>query len=67
VLVVNASNRLEARKVQLGMQTDTDAEIVSGLNEGELVVAGDRSGLKPGQEVRPQTVELMQYQSGQER
>jgi hypothetical protein len=48
------------------MQTDTDAEIVSGLNEGELVVASDRSGLKSGQEVRPQTVELMQYQGGQE-
>jgi RND family efflux transporter MFP subunit len=67
ILVVNASNRLEERKVQLGMQTDTDAEIVSGLNEGELVVASDRSGLKSGQEVRPQTVELMQYQGGQER
>jgi RND family efflux transporter MFP subunit len=67
LLVVNPSNRLEERKVQLGIQTDTDAEIVAGLSEGELVVASDRSGLKPGQEVRPQTVELMQYQGEQER
>ena len=67
VLVVNASNRIEERKVQIGLQTDTDAEIVAGLKEGELVVASDRSGLKPGQEVRPQPVELLQYQGAQER
>jgi hypothetical protein len=53
--------------VQIGLQTDTDAEIVSGLNEGELIVTGDRSALKPGQEVRPRTVELMQYEGEKER
>jgi RND family efflux transporter MFP subunit len=67
VLVVNSSNRLESRKVQIGLQTDADAEIVSGLNEGELIVTGDRSALKPGQEVRPRTVELMQYEGEKER
>ncbi len=66
VLVVNSSNKVEERKVQVGMQTDTDAEIVAGLKEGELVVASDRSGLKPGQQVRPQVVDLLQYQGEQE-
>lgn len=65
VVVVNSSNRIEERKVQVGMQTDTDAEILAGLKEGELVVASDRSGLKPGQEVKPQTVELMQLKGEQ--
>jgi len=62
VYVVNSSNKIEQRKVQLGIQTDLDAEIVAGLKDGELVVTSDRSGLKPGQEVRPQTVELVKYQ-----
>jgi len=61
VLVVNRNNELEARPVQLGLQTASDAEIVSGLNEGEQVVVSDRSGLKAGQKVHPQTVAVMQY------
>jgi hypothetical protein len=28
-------------------------EIRSGLKEGDLVVVGSRSGLQPGQEVKP--------------
>ena len=61
VLVVNRNNELEDRPVQLGLQTASDAEIVSGLNEGEQVVVSDRSGLKAGQKVHPQTVAVMQY------
>jgi multidrug efflux pump subunit AcrA (membrane-fusion protein) len=47
--------------VQLGIQTASDAEITSGLNEGEQVVVSDRSSLKPGEKVRPQEVAVMQY------
>ena len=43
----------------LGIQTATDAEVVSGLEEGELVVVSDRSGLKAGEEVRPKMIELV--------
>jgi len=43
------------------LQTSSDAEIVSGLNEGEQVVVSDRSGLKAGQKVHPQSVAVMQY------
>jgi hypothetical protein len=32
------------------------------LNESEQVVVSDRSGLKPGQKVHPQTMTVMQYQ-----
>ena len=42
------------------LQTATDAEVVSGLTEGEPVVVSDRSGLKAGEEVRPQVVQRMQ-------
>jgi hypothetical protein len=36
------------------------------LNEGDQVVVSDRSGLKPGQKVHPQTVQIMQYQEGKQ-
>jgi hypothetical protein len=48
----------------LGLQTANDAEVVSGLKEGEEVVVSDRSGLKPGETVHPQVVQIMQYQEG---
>jgi RND family efflux transporter MFP subunit len=62
VFVVNHGGELEERTVQVGLQTATDAEILSGLNEGEQVVVSDSSGLKPGQKVRPQAMAVMQYQ-----
>ncbi|MGD0213896.1 MAG: efflux RND transporter periplasmic adaptor subunit [Terriglobales bacterium] len=61
VFVVNQNGELEDRTVQLGLETSTDAEIVSGLNEGEEVVVSDRSGLKAGEKVHPQAVAVMQY------
>ena len=65
VFVVNGSNRVEQRPVTLGLETATDAEITAGLSEGEMVVVGDRSSLKPGEEVKPQEVTLMQYKANQ--
>jgi RND family efflux transporter MFP subunit len=62
VYVVNADGRIEDRKVVLGIQTAAVAEAISGLNDGDLAVVSDRSGLKPGEQVRPQVVELVQYQ-----
>jgi hypothetical protein len=47
--------------VTLGLQTSTEAEVISGLAGGEQVIVSDRSGLKAGQEVQPQTVEMLQY------
>src|ERR1700691_760401 len=61
VMVVNSDGVLEHRLVQVGMETSTDAQIVSGLNEGEQVVVSDRGGLKAGQEVRAQLVSMMEY------
>ncbi len=61
VFVVNGNNQLEDRVVTLGLQTATDAEVVTGLGEGEQVVISDRSGLKPGEKVVAQPVQVMQY------
>ena len=64
VFVVNANHQIEDRPVSLGLQTASDAEVVSGLSAGEQVVISDRSGLKPGQKVNPQVVQVMQYHEG---
>jgi RND family efflux transporter MFP subunit len=60
--VVDAAGKIEVRRVEPGIQTPDDAEIVSGLAEGEMVVISDRSGLRAGQIVRPQIAKPMQYQ-----
>jgi RND family efflux transporter MFP subunit len=64
VFVVGKNNEIEDRPIRLGLQTANDAEVVSGLAEGEQVVVSDRSGLKPGDTVNPQVVQIMQYQEG---
>jgi len=64
VLFVDANNTLQERKITVGIQTAADAEILGGLNLGDRVVVSDRSGLKAGMVVKPQEVEVQQYQSG---
>ncbi|MFY9907568.1 MAG: efflux RND transporter periplasmic adaptor subunit [Terriglobales bacterium] len=61
VLVVGSNDELQDRTVELGLETASDAEITSGLSEGEQVVVSDRSGLKAGEKVHPQTVAVMDY------
>ncbi len=63
VYVVGADDRLEDRPIALGMQTPNYAQVTSGLRPGERVVITDRSGLKAGQQVKPQTVQAMVYES----
>ncbi len=57
VLVVDSANRVELRRVAVGMRTASLAEIRSGLSEGDLVVLGERAGLEPGATVTPKVVE----------
>ncbi len=64
--IVDSSGKIERRKIALGIQTPTDAEVISGLQEGEMVVVSDRSGLKAGQPVQVKTIDLMQYRSSDE-
>jgi RND family efflux transporter MFP subunit len=61
VFVVNQDGELEDRTVEIGLETASDAEVTSGLNEGEQVVMSDRSGLKAGQKVQAKAVDVMHY------
>lgn len=53
VMVVTPTNRVEKRKIALGLETANFVEVRSGLNEGDSVVLTGRAGLQVGQEVRP--------------
>ena len=57
IYVVNAKNEIDERHVQIGLETPTRLEILSGLKEGEQVMIGSRSQIKPGQKVEPKLVE----------
>ena len=61
VYVASPTGKVEDRVVTMGLETSTDAEVVAGLAEGESVIVSDRSGLKPGEEVRPQVVQMLQF------
>jgi len=52
VLIVNGG-RIERRDVRLGLETPDRVEVVNGLNEGDMVVVGSRSQLRPGATVTP--------------
>lgn len=54
VLVVRG-DRVEAREVKTGLRSGDTVEIVSGLSEGELVVAKAGTFLREGDRVRPVT------------
>jgi len=57
--VVDASGRIEARRIVTGIQTPNESEVLSGLGGGELVIVSDRSSLKAGQPVQAKKVNLM--------
>jgi RND family efflux transporter MFP subunit len=58
VVVVAPGNRIDIRKVQLGLQTAASIEVRSGLQEGDLVVIGNRASLRAGEQVRPKLTDM---------
>ncbi len=57
VLVVGQGNKIERREVGVGLQSATDVEITSGLQENETVVFGSLGQYRPGEVVAPKVVE----------
>ena len=49
-------NRIESRDVTLGLESATDVEILSGLNDNDRVVFGEQSQFRPGELVSPKAV-----------
>jgi RND family efflux transporter MFP subunit len=59
VLSVNVKNEIEEKKVTLGLEDRARVEIVSGLNERDRVVIGNRSLFRQGERVQPTAVEAV--------
>jgi len=57
VLVVGPGNKIERREVGVGLQSATDVEITSGLQENESVIFGSLGQYRPGEIVAPKIVE----------
>lgn len=53
VFVVDAQNKAEIRRIQLGQSTPSTAVIVGGLKEGELAISEGLQRVRPGQAVLP--------------
>jgi RND family efflux transporter MFP subunit len=58
VCVVSPQNEIQERTVTLGLETPTLIEVLIGLNEGDLVMIGGRSLVRPGQKVVPKIIDL---------
>jgi len=53
VYVVDAQNKAQVRRIQLGQSTPSTAVVTSGLTEGELVISEGLQRARPGEVVSP--------------
>ena len=66
VFVLTKDDKLQERKVKVGLRTAYKAQILGGLEEGDVVVVGNRAGLIAGEKVEPKFVELPKVKLAQE-
>ena len=64
MLVVNARNEVEERKVGLGVQGKSRVEVTSGLQEGDRVIIGNQSQFRSGEKVSAKEVKLPDAEEG---
>jgi len=57
VLLVGPDGRIDRRDVSTGLEGASNVEILSGLQEGDLVVFGEQNQFRPGETVKPQAIQ----------
>jgi RND family efflux transporter MFP subunit len=62
VYLINDQHQIEVRPVTLGLETPNSYEVLAGLKEGDLVLVGSRSQVKPGQTVEPKLINSLAQQ-----
>src|ERR1035441_9226155 len=60
--LINDQHQIEVRPVTLGLETPNSYEVLAGLKEGDLVLVGSRSQVKPGQTVEPKLINSLAQQ-----
>jgi len=58
VFLVDSTNTIQERRVQIGLEAPDEVEILSGLDENNLVVVGNRSQLRAGAKVVPKPISI---------
>ncbi len=61
LMVVDSQNQIQIRNVVLGIETETQCQVLSGLQDGDRVVASDRGSLHAGETVNPREVPATSY------
>jgi RND family efflux transporter MFP subunit len=56
VLMLDKDHKVKEQTISVGLETPTMVEVLSGLNEGDLVVAGNRSSIQIGQPAVPKEI-----------
>jgi len=56
VLLVGSNNRIEKRNVHIGVSTANRVELLSGVKEGDRIVAVNLSTYQPGEVVTPKQI-----------
>jgi multidrug efflux pump subunit AcrA (membrane-fusion protein) len=62
VLALGAGNKIERRDVTVGLQSASDVEVTSGLQENDTVIFGSLGQYRPGEVVVPKLVEPSRMQ-----
>jgi len=62
VMIVDSANHIEMRKVTIGIQTASEVEILSGVQENEMAIFGEQDQYKPGMLVKPQLTQPAQME-----
>jgi len=62
VFALGVGNKIERRDVTVGLQSASDVEITSGLQENESVIFGSLGQYRPGEVVTPKLVEPSRMQ-----
>jgi RND family efflux transporter MFP subunit len=58
VLLVDRDNRISDRKITIGLESADRLQVLSGLDEGDRVVVGNRSQFRTGELVDPKPIAL---------
>jgi membrane fusion protein (multidrug efflux system) len=53
VLVLDKQHKIQERRIGIGIQTPTQIEVISGLDEGDLVLLAGQGQVQPGQLAEP--------------
>jgi RND family efflux transporter MFP subunit len=63
LFIVSSDSKIEIRPITLGLETPDNIEVLSGAAAGDRVVISERSGLKPGELVHAQVVQVPHYEA----